>query len=95
MLEHPGIVKVLLFYFYFLLLLKFLNVQLGGRQHLHTENDPFYIVVGEWGDLQQRLNAGDQIVESTVKFYFLQLVLALKFIHDKGIVHRNVKPETY
>jgi hypothetical protein len=55
MLEHPGIVKVLLFYFYFLLLLKFLNVQLGGRQHLHTENDPFYIVVGEWGGLTATL----------------------------------------
>lgn len=45
------------------------------------------------GDLQKRIKSVTQIKESTGKYYFFQLLLAVQYLHKQGIVHRDLKPE--
>ena len=45
------------------------------------------------GDLSTRLSDIHQLVESTAKYYFLQLVLAVEYCHKNGVVHRDLKLE--
>ena len=44
------------------------------------------------GDLQKRIKDQGQMEESTAKYYFIQLVLAVQYLHKQGIVHRDLKP---
>lgn len=45
------------------------------------------------GDLQAKIKSEPQLSESTAKYYFFQLVLAVEYFHKQGIVHRDLKPE--
>lgn len=44
------------------------------------------------GDLHSRIKK-KHLRESTAKFYFIQLLLAVEYCHKRGIVHRDLKPE--
>jgi serine/threonine protein kinase len=44
------------------------------------------------GDLRQFLNEKGQLEEATAKYFFLQMVLALQYIHQRKVVHWNLKP---
>ena len=48
------------------------------------------------GDLQAKINerkkTNNYFDENTLLDWFIQLCLALKYIHDKNILHRNIKP---
>lgn len=43
--------------------------------------------------MQKRIKSVTQIKESTGKYYFFQLLLAVQYLHKQGIVHRDLKPE--
>lgn len=45
------------------------------------------------GDLRRVVNACGPLPEKTAKRWFRQLVKALRYVHEKGFVHRDVKPE--
>lgn len=45
------------------------------------------------GDLHSRIKKKSQLRESTAKYYFIQLLLAIEYCHKQGIVHRDLKPE--
>ena len=47
----------------------------------------------EGGDLYTRVRREQQIPEPTGKYYFLQIALAVEYLHKQGIVHRDLKPE--
>ena len=47
----------------------------------------------EGGDLYTRIRKEQRIPESTGKYYFLQIALAVEYLHKLGIVHRDLKPE--
>lgn len=42
------------------------------------------------GDLQATIRRKKQLKESTAKYFFTQLVLAVQYFHDLGIVHRDL-----
>lgn len=42
------------------------------------------------GELNKRI-LSEELTESNVKFLFLQMVLAVQFLHSKGITHRDLK----
>lgn len=57
--------------------------------------EKIYIVMelAEGGELFDRLASNRRLPESTVKFYFYQLALAVQYLHRKNITHRDIKPE--
>lgn len=66
---------------------------------LHTvlyapSTDIAYIIM-EWansGTLQQAINNNIIFDEKTIASIFMQISLAVSYIHSKGIVHRDIKP---
>ncbi|CAG9836647.1 unnamed protein product [Diabrotica balteata] len=45
------------------------------------------------GELTNRILSNEPMTESNVKFLFYQMVLAVDYLHTKGITHRDLKPE--
>lgn len=49
--------------------------------------------LAEGGDLFECLRAVGNFDENIARTYFLQLVDTIEFMHDNGIVHRDIKPD--
>ena len=58
-------------------------------------SDAVFIVLElvEGGELFDRIVAQGQLDEQTSKFLFRQMVLGVKYLHEKSITHRDLKPE--
>ncbi|XP_062281003.1 serine/threonine-protein kinase Nek1-like [Scomber scombrus] len=61
------------------------------------EGDCLYIVMDycEGGDLSKKIKSqeGKLFPEQQILDWFVQICLALKHIHDKNILHRDIKPQ--
>ena len=56
----------------------------------------YFIVVlelAEGGEMIQHLLQGGALAESHARFYFTQLMQALRHLHQSNIVHRDLKPD--
>lgn len=62
---------------------------------IEETNDCFYIVLEylEGGELTDRILSMESLPEHTIKFLFYQIVLAVQYLHSKGITHRDLKPQ--
>lgn len=65
----------------------------------HFQHDGFLYVIMEYVDgvllseaLSQRKKLGKRLSEEEIQRYFIQIMLALKYLHSKNIVHLNIKP---
>ncbi len=57
-------------------------------------NIPFLVMeYASHGSLRQRHTLGTPVPLSTVVSYVKQLARALQYAHDRGVIHRDVKPE--
>ncbi|KAF0277885.1 hypothetical protein FOG50_01253 [Hanseniaspora uvarum] len=59
------------------------------------DQDRLYLILQyvPGGELFFHLNRLSKFNESVASFYTLEISLAIKFLHDKGIVYRDLKPE--
>ncbi|XP_048370199.1 serine/threonine-protein kinase Chk2 isoform X2 [Sphaerodactylus townsendi] len=59
------------------------------------EGNDFYIVLElmEGGELFDRVLPPARLSEAICKFYFYQMLLAVQYLHDHGIIHRDLKLE--
>lgn len=63
---------------------------------LHTRLDNYQVMLMEYvpgGELFSWIRKYKQFDIQTVRFYGAQILLALKFLHDRGVVYRDLKPE--
>jgi NIMA (never in mitosis gene a)-related kinase len=68
-----------------------------GYDSHHFEDGKLYIAMeyADDGDLRAHIRArkGEKFSEEIIVDWFVQMCLALKYIHNRKIVHRDIKPE--
>ncbi|KAJ8959052.1 hypothetical protein NQ318_022307 [Aromia moschata] len=61
---------------------------------VETEDEVFIVLeYMRGGDLSNRILSNVPLTESNVKYMFYQMVLAVEYLHSRGITHRDLKPE--
>ena len=67
-----------------------------AKMHNFIETHNFYIFIIEYcpsGQLFTLMKNHRDISEEDAKFYFIETLLAIRYLHSKGIVYRDLKPE--
>ncbi|CAL6051543.1 Kinase [Hexamita inflata] len=78
---------------------KFSHPNIIGYRESFTDCGNLYIVMdyADSGDLTQIINERakkkDPFTETEVMYYFVQILLALKHVHDRQILHRDIKAQ--
>ena len=60
------------------------------------ETETFYIIVMEYapgGELFELLKLYPKMKENQARFYVIETLLGLKYLHNQNIIYRDVKPE--
>lgn len=65
------------------------------EEAINTRNNGLFIVMeyADSGELFALISKAEGLDENTGRYYFIQLLQALKYLHSKNIAHRDVKPE--
>ena len=68
---------------------------LVGMHYCFQSPDRLYFVLDyiNGGDLFFHLKKRMHLPEKDARFYATELVLALSFLHEKGFIYRDIKPE--
>ena len=68
---------------------------LVGMDYLFQTQERLYFVMPfvRGGELYKIFKANKRLPERTVKFYALQICMAIGYLHSKGIMHRDLKLE--
>ena len=83
LLDHPNVIKLV-------------EVNQGTQIHSKkgTKEVKFMVLeLAQGGELFDFVALGGALSEETARFFFKQMMEALKHCHDQGIAHRDLKPE--
>jgi serine/threonine protein kinase len=67
-----------------------------AHMHYALETERYVVIALEYccgGELFYHLRQQRRMKEADARFYFVELLSALKAMHEKGIVYRDLKPE--
>ncbi|CAH8861922.1 unnamed protein product [Trichobilharzia szidati] len=64
------------------------------KEVFETPNSLYLVIeLADGGELFQRLTKFPVYNEKTILVYFRQMINGIKYLHEYGIIHRNLKPE--
>ena len=66
------------------------------QTHQLIESESFYVIVMEYapgGELFELIKERPRMGEEEVRFYVVETLLAIRYLHLNGVIYRDVKPE--
>lgn len=62
------------------------------KDYEETPNEVFLVLeYMKGGELTKRIKSTTPLLESNIKLLFYQMVLAVQFLHENGVTHRDLK----
>lgn len=73
--------------------MQYLQPLIVGMEEIWETEQEVYIILEylKGGELTNKISSLSMLSESNVKFLFYQIVLAVQYLHSKGITHRDLK----
>lgn len=72
-----------------------IDYQFLVKMHNFIETTGFFVLVLDYcpsGELFTLMKNHRNMTESEAKFYFIETLLAIRYMHSKGIIYRDIKP---
>uniref|UniRef100_A0A4W5RP30 non-specific serine/threonine protein kinase n=1 Tax=Hucho hucho TaxID=62062 RepID=A0A4W5RP30_9TELE len=77
-------------------LLQINHPHISSHKNSFQDDESYYVVMDhcEGGNLTQKIKKGNPFSEEQIMDWFVKICMALKHVHDLGLLHRDLRPQS-